>query len=90
MARRAARRYTSSRARDVARRKGPGDDAVAGAGERSTMITVKRLARILTALLALPEGYPAEGVYRPGRRERLEMWGQEEPKPVRVPYWLQR
>ena len=54
------------------------------------MITVKRLARILTALLALPEGYPAEGVYRPGQRERLEMWGQEEPKPVRVPYWLQR
>ena len=54
------------------------------------MITVKRLARILTALLALPEGYPAEGVYRPGRRERLELWGQEEPKPVRVPYWLQR
>ena len=48
------------------------------------------LTRVVGALLALPEGYPAEGVDRSGPRERLELWGQEEPKPVRVPYWLQR
>ena len=55
------------------------------------MITTWRgLTRVLAALLALPDGFPTEGVHRPGRQERLEMWGQEEPKLVRVPYWLQR
>ncbi len=48
------------------------------------------LTRVLTGLLALPDGYPAEGTYRPGLGPRLEMWGQDEPKLVRVPYWLQR
>ncbi len=47
------------------------------------------LTRVLAGLLALPDGYPAEGTYRPAWGERLEMWG-EEPKLVRVPYWLQR
>ena len=48
------------------------------------------LTRVLSGLLSLPDGYPAEGTYRPERIERLEVWGQEEPKLVRVPYWLQR
>ena len=48
------------------------------------------LTQVLTGLLALPGGYPAEGTYQPKVGVRLEMWGQEEPKLVRVPYWLQR
>ena len=48
------------------------------------------VTRVLSGLLALPDGFPAEGTYRSDRRERLEMWGQEEPKLVRVSYWLQR
>jgi hypothetical protein len=69
----------------------PRDDEVAGVEERSTMTTVWRgLTRVVGALLALPEGYPAEGVDRSGPSERLELWGQEEPKLVRVPYWLRR
>ena len=48
------------------------------------------VTRVLTGLLALPDGYPAEGTYRPERRERLEVWGQAEPKLVWVPYWLRR
>jgi hypothetical protein len=62
-----------------------------GAEESSTMSRAWRgVTRVLTGLLALPDGYPAEGTYRPERRERLEVWGQAEPKLVRVPYWLQR
>ena len=69
----------------------PAAAEVAGAEERSTMTKVWRgFTRVLTGLLALPDGFPVEGTYRPDRRERLEMWGQEEPKLVRVPYWLQR
>ena len=48
------------------------------------------LTQLLTGLLALPYGFPAEGTYRPEWGVRLEMWGQEEPTLVRVPYWLQR
>ena len=62
-----------------------------GAEEKSTMTRAWRgLTRVLTGLLALPDGFPAEGTYRPAWGTRLEMWGQEEPKLVRVPYWLQR
>ncbi len=69
----------------------PATAEVAGAEERSTMIKVWRgFTQVLSGLLALPDGFPAEGTYRPNRHERLEMWGQEEPKLVRVPYWLQR
>ena len=48
------------------------------------------LTQVLTGLLALPDSYPTEGTHWPDRRERLEVWGQDEPKLVRVPYWLQR
>ena len=69
----------------------PAAGEVAGAEERSTMTKAWRgLTQVLAGLLALPDGFPAEGTYRPERRERLEMWGQVEPKLVRVPYWLWR
>ena len=69
----------------------PAAAEVAGAEEKSTMTKLWRgLTQVLTGLLALPDGYPAEGTYRPGLGPRLEMWGQDEPKLVRVPYWLQR
>ena len=69
----------------------PAAAEVAGAEEKSTMIRAWRgVTRVLSGLLALPDGFPAEGMYRPDRCERLEVWGQEEPKLVRVPYWLQR